>query len=395
MSTAQDRLSTYSQNPRMDKKSLFSITALFDSADAIIQAAEETSKAGYTRYDVNTPYPVHGMDRAMKLKTSKLGFFALALGLAGAISAVGLMTWITLVDYPLVIGGKPFWSWPAFVPVAFEVTVLTASVLTVVSMIVIYFKFPNNSHPLHDTLYLKRVSSDRFGISIQADDPRFDERAVRELLQKAGGKEIAPVYFDMEDLSHGQQLFDARFLAILLVTAVLVSGATYVAFNKIAFMEPFNWMMAQNKLKAQQPSDLFKDGIGMRPPVEGTVARGFLPYALKGRPDEAGKTLVNPLLPTQEVIEKGRTKYLTFCSPCHGHFGRGDTRLRGQFPNPPTLHSDKVRNWPDGSIFHVITEGQNVMPSYATQVPREDRWAIVQYIRVLQRAQNAKESDLK
>ena len=86
---------------------------------------------------------------------------------------------------------------------------------------------------------------------------------------------------------------------------------------------------------------------------------------------------------------------MTFCSPCHGNFGRGDSRLRGQFPNPPTLHSEKVRNWPDGSIFHVITEGQNVMPSYATQVPRENRWAIIQYIRVLQRAQNAKESDLK
>jgi hypothetical protein len=69
--------------------------------------------------------------------------------------------------------------------------------------------------------------------------------------------------------------------------------------------------------------------------------------------------------------------------------------LQGQFPNPPTLHSDKVRNWPDGNIYHVMTDGQNIMPSYATQVSKDDRWAIVQHIRVLQRAQNAKESDLK
>jgi mono/diheme cytochrome c family protein len=69
--------------------------------------------------------------------------------------------------------------------------------------------------------------------------------------------------------------------------------------------------------------------------------------------------------------------------------------LRGQFPNPPTLHSDKVRAWPDGNLFHVITEGQNVMPGYASQISRDDRWAIINYLRVMQRAHNAKESDLK
>jgi mono/diheme cytochrome c family protein len=104
---------------------------------------------------------------------------------------------------------------------------------------------------------------------------------------------------------------------------------------------------------------------------------------------------VNPLLPTKEVLERGKSKYLIFCSPCHGNFGNGDSRLQGQFPNPPTLHSDKVRKWPDGNIYHVITEGQNAMPSYALQVPPEDRWAIIQYIRVLQRAQNPGETDLK
>jgi mono/diheme cytochrome c family protein len=133
----------------------------------------------------------------------------------------------------------------------------------------------------------------------------------------------------------------------------------------------------------------------MRRPVEGTVARGFLPYAFTGKPDAAGRNLLNPLPPTKEVIQRGKERFLTYCSPCHGNFGAGDSRLRGQFPNPPTLHSEKVRNWPDGNIYHVITEGQNVMPSYASQVSRDDRWAIINYIRVMQRAHNAKESDLK
>lgn len=379
----------------MNDKHLFSITALFDTPDEIIHAAHETSSAGYSRFDVNTPYPVHGMDRAMNLKPTRLGVFSMVFGVLGAVSAILFMSWVSLVDYPLVIGGKPFWSWPAFVPVAFELTVLLVVVLTIVTMIVLYFKFPNNSHPLHDTPYMKRVSSDKFGISIQADDPKFNEREVGEFLRKLGGKEIAPVYFDIEELSHKQRLFEPKFLLILAVTAVLVSGGTYVIFNQVMFIEPFSWMSTQAKLKPQRPNGLFKDGIGMRRPVEGTVARGFMPYAFAGKPDAAGKNLLNPLPPTKEVLQRGKERYLTYCSPCHGNFGAGDSRLRGQFPLPPTLHSDKVRNWPDGNIFHVITEGQNVMPSYASQISRDDRWAVINYMRVMQRAHNAKESDLK
>jgi mono/diheme cytochrome c family protein len=350
---------------------------------------------GYTRFDCHTPYPVHGLDRAMKLSNSKLGYFALFFGLLGATTAISFITWVTMVDYPLVIGGKPFWSWPAFVPVSFELTVLLASLLSTITMIVLYFRFPNNAHPLHDTPYMKRVSSNSFGLSIQADDPEFDEAAVRAHLAAVNGKEVAAVYYDEEEMHHGQKLFDLRFIGVLAVTALVVSAAAYGTFNHALYWEPFNWMMSQPKLKAQKPSELFANGIGMRPPVEGTVARGFIPYPFKGRPDDAGRYLINPLLPTREVIARGQARFLTFCSPCHGNFGKGDSRLAGQFPNPPTLHSDKVRLWPDGSIYHVITEGQNIMPSYASQISRDDRWAIVQYIRVLQRAHNAKESDLQ
>jgi mono/diheme cytochrome c family protein len=379
----------------MKRDTLYGITALFESPDDIIHAAEEVVSEGYTRFDVNTPYPVHGMDGAMKLKPSRVGFFALAFGLLGAISAVVIMTWVTLVDYPLVIGGKPFWSWPAFVPIAFEITVLLASVLSVVSMIVVYFRFPNLSHPLHDTAYMKRVSSDRFGICIQADDPRFNETRVGELLKKAGGGEITPIYYEEEEQGSEPKLFDPKFLGLLLMTAVATAGITYFSFNVVLTWEPFSWMSQQARLDAQEPSTLFQDGAGMRPPVEGTVARGFLPYAFAGKPDEAGKYLRNPLLPTERVLQRGKERYLIFCSPCHGNFGRGNSRLQGQFPNPPTLHSDNARTLPDGSIYHVITQGQNVMPGYSSQVSREDRWAIVHHVRVLQRAHNANESDLK
>jgi mono/diheme cytochrome c family protein len=379
----------------MTRGPLYALAALFDTPDKILHAAGEIAEAGYTRYDVNTPYPVHGMDGAMRLRPSRMGYFALAFGLLGTISAVGLMSWVTLVDYPTVIGGKPFWSWPAFVPVAFELTVLLAAVLSVVAMIVIYFKFPNTQHPLHDTAYMRRVSSDMFGVYVKADDPAFHEKDVRDLFKRLGASSIEAVYFSIPDEAERPKLLEPRFLGMLAVTAVVAIAATYVTYNKLLYAVPYSWMSDQGKLKAQKPSDLFPDGKGMRPPVEGTVARGFLPYAFKGKPEEAGKYLVNPLSPGENVLARGKARFLTFCSPCHGNFGRGDSRLAGQFPNPPTLHSDKVRIWPDGNIYHVITEGQNVMPSYASQISRDDRWAIVHYIRLLQRAQNAKASDLR
>jgi mono/diheme cytochrome c family protein len=373
----------------------YSITALFKTADEIIHAAEETARAGYTRFDVHTPYPVHGMDRAMRLKPSKLGFFALAFGLLGAVGGVGFMTWVTLVDYPLVIGGKPFWSWPAFVPVAFEITVLLASVLSVVSMIILYFKFPNTSHPLHDTAYMKRVSLDSFGISIQADDPKFDEQEVTAFLKRVGGQDVTAISYPDEERSHWKTLLEPKFLGLLALVAVLTSGATYVGLNVLLYIEPFTWMSIQPKIIPQSTAAFFPDGMGMRPPVEGTVPRNVTPYPYHGKPEEAARYLVNPLLPTKEVYARGQELFRIQCSPCHGNFGAGDSRLRGQFPNPPTLISDKLRSASDGAIFHIITDGQNVMPPYGPRINREDRWAIVHHIRALQRAQHPEESDLE
>lgn len=374
---------------------LYGLTALFDTPDALVHAVDEVVKRGYTKFDAHTPYPVHGLDRRAKLSPSKLGFFAFGFGLLGTIAAVSLMTWVTTMEYPMVIGGKPFWTWPAFVPVAFELTVLMATVLSTLTMIVLYFKFPNAGHPLHDTAYMKAVSADKFGLCVQADDPSFDEKEVRTLFERVHGTRIAAIHFDEKEYGTERKVFEPQFLAILASVAIVTSGAAYVTLNVLMYLPPFDFMMEQSKLVAQESSTLFADGIGMRPPVKGTVARGFIPYAFAGKPDDAGKYLVNPLLPTEQVLARGREKYLTFCSPCHGNFGAGDSRLRGQFPNPPTLHSDKVRQWPDGNLYHVITEGQNVMPSYASQISRDDRWAVIHYIRVLERSQNAKEGDMQ
>ena len=373
---------------------LFSYTALFNTPDEIIHAAKAVADKGYTKFDVNTPYPVHGMDSAMKLKTSKLGFVTLFAGLGGAALALLTMGWMMGIDYPNVIGGKPFFPLPAFIPITFELTVLVATLSTVAFLLFFFFKLPNNRHPLHDTNYMKNVSSDKYGISIEADDPKFNLEEVKSLLKDLHASVIEPVYFDEEEVNYKPKIADGKFLAFLAAVAIFVSVSAYTHLNYLLYIVPFNWMAEQGKLVPQSTNNIFTNGSSMQTPVEGSVARGFIPYAFKDKPDEAGKFLVNPLIPNEQNLAVGKNKFNIYCSPCHGYLAEGDSRLRGQFPNPPSLHSEKVRGWSDGRIYHVIVEGQNVMPSYSSQLSREERWAVVNYIRVLQRSLNAKESDL-
>jgi mono/diheme cytochrome c family protein len=228
---------------------------------------------------------------------------------------------------------------------------------------------------------MKKVSRDHYGLVIEASDKNFDEVKVREYLKSLNPVSLEDIYFPEKET---YSVLEPKFVTFLIVVALATSGVTYFALNKLLYMQPFTWMMEQPKLTPQKLSTFFTDGFGMRTPVQGTVARGFLPYPYKGQTN-----------PTKENLKLGKEKFLTFCSPCHGNFGDGDSRLRGQFPNPPSLHSTRAREFSDGMIYHIITNGQNVMPSYASQITREERWAIVNYVRVLQRAKNAKSSDLQ
>ena len=378
----------------MNEKMIYGVTALFDTSDEIIRVAKAVN-AKYKRYDIHTPFPIHGMPKAMNLKWSPLGYFALAFGLTGTLIALLTMWWTMGVDYPLVIGGKPFFPLPAFVPVAFEVTVLLASVGSVLSMLFILFKLPNNSHPLHDTDYMKSVSIDKMGVCIEAKDRDFNEEEVKEFLKSLGGSNVETIYYDEEIVNFRPNVFDKKFVTFLIVAFVIVSGSTYLLLNKLLYLPPYNWMMEQSKISAQGVSSFFKDGSGMRTPVKGTVARGKLPYLYPNKPEAAAELMVNPLSATENNLNLGQKKFNIYCSPCHGYHAQGDSRLRGQFPAPPSLHSQKVRQWPDGRIYHVIMEGQGVMPSYASQLNERERWAVILYIRTLQRALNAKEGDLK
>jgi mono/diheme cytochrome c family protein len=386
--------STWKTEPRSGE--LHSVSVLFDTPDGIIHAAHETANAGYKKFDVFTPYPVHSMDDAMKMRESKIGWVALAAGFTGTITALLMIGWMSGIDYKNIIGGKPFFAIPPAIPITFELTVLFSAVVTTLAMIALFNKLPYLSNPLHETAFMKSVTSDKFGLVILADDKNFKEENIENFYRELDGHSIEKIYFPINDKGKTKALIlDYKFVALLVVVAVLTAGISYLVLNTVLYSQPFSWMWNQPKLIAQSKTDFFPDGYGMRMPVEGTVARGFIPYEYKGMPDSLIKLLANPLPVSEEVIARGKTKFDTFCSPCHGYYAKGDSRLKGLFPNPPSLHTDKVRNWPDGNIYNVITNGQNVMPSYEKSVSRDDRWAIIHYIRVLQRSQNAKDSDLE
>jgi mono/diheme cytochrome c family protein len=141
-------------------------------------------------------------------------------------------------------------------------------------------------------------------------------------------------------------------------------------------------------VKAQEQS--------MRSPVAGTLPRGFQPYPfIQDEAVLAGRSLRNPLPRAKAVMLRGQEVYNNTCVVCHGPKGKGNGYIVPKFPQPPTLLSEKIHNWPDGRLFHVITKGQNLMGSYASQIAPDDRWAIVHYVRALQRAGHPTEADIR
>jgi len=396
-------------------RKLHSIVALFDKPDDIIHAAEKTVSEGYKDFDVHTPYPVHGMDHAMHLEPTKLPYVTLCFGLFGLSFAVFFQWWVSgdantsigaknlflpywLERYPFVIGGKPLFSLPAFVPVMFELTVLFAALSTVAALIAVFCGLPANAHPLHDTEYMKNVSSDRYGLCIEASDDLFEEGKVKDFLQSLGGHSIAAI--------KQPHLRPPIFFSPLIIKGVLggvamgVGVKAYVIYNKILYLPPFTWMETQPKLNAQDTNDFFENKSTMQDPVAGTVARGFMPYEYQGDIASAEASLVNPVPVNQETLTRGKLMYSVHCSACHGDLadGQGKVALRTQESGVwaiPGFHTDVLRKAGDGYFYHVIMDGKGKMSSYAKQIDEDDRWALIHYIRVLQRAKDAKETDLK
>lgn len=368
--------------------------ALYGSADSLVAGLARVREKGFRRLDTVSPYPIHGIDHLLGKEPSRLGYVALGAGLVGAGVAKLIQWFISSVDYPLNIGGKPLFSWPAFVPVTFELMVLFAAVATVVAMLALFNRLPQYGNSLLSSRAIREVTCDKFGIVVDARDAAFEVDGIEQALGGPDVLDVELLYRVPPSRFFSEQIFSVRFLVLLVALAAASAAGTRMAWKYGGALPPFDFMKAQQKLNPQQASAVFDDGLGMRPPVAGTVPRGMMPYAYAEDPDGAALDLVNPIRPTEAALETGRDRFDTFCLPCHGVRGDGKGTLTAAFPRAPSLHSSKVRAWSDGRVYHVLTVGQNVMPAYPSQIGPEDRWRIIHYLRALQRSANAPERDL-
>ncbi len=473
----------------------FGWIAEYTDEHSLLEAAQKVRDSGYTKTDAFTPYPVHGIDHALGIKPTILPFIVLVAGFTGLTTAFVMEYWTNAIDYPYIISGKPYGSWPAFIPVGFELTVLFSAFTSFLGMIALN-RLPKFSNPVFSSARFDRATDDRFFLYIDAADKYYNRQSVQDLLSATKPESLEEV---VEDSTPSEIPRFIWFSLICLVIASWIPAVIVLKMRSGKSGQPrwhvFFDMDFQPKKKPQQSTTIFADGRVMRPQVVGTVARGQLnesdPYYLgydpgklalieetkkvyvgleqppaevakpedgsapapasgsagaeksvpaaeaatveakpaEVKPAEAPVQATTPAaapadgagappaaapglnLPwvteipgeiTPESMALGKRKFETYCAACHGLGGDGDGLVaqradqlaQGYWLPPTSMHDQRVRDQAVGQIFFTITNGKGKMAGYGPSLDAKERWAIVQYVRALQRSRNAKLEDV-
>jgi mono/diheme cytochrome c family protein len=271
-------------------------------------------------------------------------------------------------------------------------------------------KLPQVWHPFFRSDRFARVTDDAFVLGIEAKDKRFDREATKKLLKDAGAIEIEDVYLEGDPARKNMPKWIYAFIIASTAFALIpfaIAAKARSSHSKEPHIHIFPDMDFQPKYKSDQAMDMFEDGRENRGQIQDTVARGQLNGDdIYYRGLENGEWTMN--FPKQiEVndflIKRGQQRFNIYCTPCHGFDGHGNGTVpqRVEASGAPkwtaadlTKPGGNPMQMPNGQLFNTISNGANTMPGYAAQIPVADRWAILLYVRALQRSQNAPETDV-
>jgi mono/diheme cytochrome c family protein len=351
------------------------LIASFSDEHGLRDAVTRIRESGYKIYDVYAPYPIHGLDEAMGLRRSRLPIVGFLAGVMGLFGALAMQFYCAVLDWPVNVGGKPLNSTLAFIPISFELTVLSAGLCTVAAFLVRSRLFPGAKA----VRFEHGTTDDAFVLVLRRRDATFDAGEARRLLVESGARNVT-----LREVQ-SRTSFGLAWGVVLIAAAL--SGSACVDHTQKPGFEYMPDMVHSLAYDSFAPNPVTRDHKTMQAPVAGTIPRGFLPLHYQATPadaERAGRELKNPLRRTPETLAHGKVLYETFCIVCHGASGLGDGPLVPRIPNPPSYTSERVRWMPAGQLFHVTTYGSGRMPSYASQTTPEERWQIVMYVQTLQ-----------
>lgn len=170
----------------------YGLLAEFAEAEALSVAAQRAHAAGYRHLEAYSPFPIEGLAESLGFTRTRLPWVVLIGGIVGCLGGYGLQYWVTVINYPINVGGRPLHSWPAFLPVTFEMTVLCAALAAILGMFALN-GLPRPHHPLFGVAHFDRATQDRFFLSIRSTDPLFHVDTTRQFLLELGAEEVIDV----------------------------------------------------------------------------------------------------------------------------------------------------------------------------------------------------------
>jgi cytochrome c553 len=362
----------------------------FADPEELLAAVTALRERGVNVLETYTPFPVHGMDDALGEVPSRLPWVTGVLGLSGFLGALTLQYWTSVIDYPLVIGGKPLNSIPAFIPVLFEATVLIAGLGTVATLFALTRLRPRLRIP---DLHLG-ANDDRF-VLIAAMGQGHTFGSLSALLADLGAAETTRLLTDAR-VNEPAVAWEREVPWPLAGAAILAPAAAILALglglNRNLGRRALEFdagMLYPFAAQAYDPSPVLRKGQVLQLPPSGTVSRHQAPALRYGPGVEeatrAGLELMNPLQPTAANRARGQVVWTRICATCHGEGGKGDGGVIPRFPNPPNLLIPKYEPYTEGRIFHVATFGgpEKIMKPLGDHLSAEDRWRAAMHLKGL------------